>query len=231
MALGNTPRRETNIAVEANKSFAFGVWFKAADGSPIDLTGSTLRFVAAEQGLRGGREVLSVNAVSDINNPNMLYFQFQAEDLALTVGSYSYDVTLIPPSGYSSPVLKGQLEVGSNTDQDVSNVYGPEVSTGTDLIALLEDRDIVEVTIERIDGLFMLVTEVIKDFREELAAAIATMTDLAASASASADLAAYHAEELRGWFNSVGFPFWKGTQAEYDAIPVKDPNVLYLIIA
>jgi len=231
MALGNTLRRETNIAVEANKSYAFGVWFKSADDTPIDLTDSVLRFVAAEQGQRGGREVLSVNAVSDVNNPNMMYFEFQADDLALTAGSYSYDVTLVPPSGYSTPVLKGQLEIGSNTDQDTSNIYGSGVSTGTDLIVLLEDRDVVEVTIERVDGLFMLITEVIKDFRDELAAALATMNGLAANASASADLAAYHAAELRGWFESVGFPFWKGTQAQYDALSTKDPNVLYLITA
>ena len=147
MALGNTLRRETNIAVEANKSYAFGVWFKSADDTPIDLTDSVLRFVAAEQRQRGGREVLSVNAVSDVNNPNMMYFEFQADDLALTAGSYSYDVTLVPPSGYSTPVLKGQLEIGSNTDQDTSNIYGSGVSTGTDLIVLLEDRDVVEVTI------------------------------------------------------------------------------------
>lgn len=231
MALGNTPRRETNIAVEANKSFAFGVWFKAADGTPIDLTGSTLRFVAAEQGQRGGREVLSVNAVSDVNNPNMLYFQFQADDLALTAGSYSYDVTLIPPSGYSTPVLKGQLEIGSNTDQDTSNIYGSGVNTGTDLIVLLEDRDVVEVTIERVDGLFMLITEVIKDFRDDLAAAQTAMDAQVAAAAASAQIASSKAAQLEDWFKSVGFPFWKGTQAQYDAIPSKDPNVLYLIIA
>lgn len=231
MAFGNTPRRETNIAVEANKSFAFGIFFKAQDGTPVDLTDSTLRFVAAELGHRGGSEVLSVVASPMDENTAMQQFEFQAEDLALPPGSYPYDVTLIPSSGYSTPILKGTLEIGSNTDVDTSNVYSSGVSTGSDVTVYLNQHDLVEVTIERVDGLFMLVTEAIRDFKEEIEAASIVLQQQVDAAASSATDAANSADELRGWFNSVGFPFWKGTQAEYDAIPVKDPNVLYLIIA
>jgi hypothetical protein len=231
MAFGNTPRRETNIAVEANKSFAFGILFKAQDGTPVDLSTSTLRFVAAELGHRGGNEVLSVVASTMDENAAMQQFEFQAEDLALPPGSYPYDVTLIPESGYSTPILKGTLEIGSNTDVDTSNVYTSDVTTGSNVTVYLNQHDLVEVTIERVDGLFMLVQELIKDFRDEV---IGWQTGILASvdaAAASSTDAAYQADLLRGWFNSVGFPFWKGTQAEYDALPTKDPNVLYLITA
>ncbi len=231
MVLGNTPRRETNIAVEANKSFAFGVYFKAQDETPVDLTGCVLRFVAAELSHWGGTEVLSVEATPMVDNAGMLQFEFQAEDLALTPGTYAYDVTLIPPSGYSTPVLKGHLEVGSNTDFDTSNVYKTGVGTGSDVTVYLKHRDLVEVTIERVDGLFMPILEVIKDFREEIDNYRVGLQQLVTKAAESAQTAAYYAEELRDWFQSVGFPFWKGTQAEYDAILNKDPNVLYLITA
>jgi hypothetical protein len=230
MALGNTPRQETNISVEANKSYSFGVWLKSSDGTPVDLTGSELRFVATENAYHSGVEVLSVSAVPMLEQPDMQQFEFQAEDLALTPGSYSYDVTLIPPSGYSVPLLKGQLEIGANSDMDTSNIYS-DISTGVDVIVELSGKDVVEITIERVDGLFTLVKELLDDFRAEIAAAQAEMTATAAAADASAQLAAAYANELRAWLDSVGFPFWKGTQAEYDAIPVKDPNVLYLIIA
>lgn len=160
----------------------------------------------------------------------MQQFEFQAEDLALDAGSYAYDITLIPPSGYSIPILKGQLEVGANSDLDTDNVF-TDISTGTDIIVDLAGTDVVEVTIERVDGLFMLVKELLEDFRAEIAAAQASMDAKVAAAAASAQIASDKAAQLEGWFNSVGFPFWKGTQAEYDAIPVKDPNVLYLIVA
>jgi hypothetical protein len=230
MALGNTPRRETNIAVEANKSYAFGVWFKSADNTPIDLTDSVLRFVATENAYHTGAEVISKVAVPMLDQPDMQQFEFQAEDLALDAGSYAYDITLIPPSGYSIPILKGQLEVGANSDLDTDNVF-TDISTGTDIIVDLAGTDVVDVTIERVDGLFMLVKELLEDFRAEIAAAQASMDAKVAAAAASAQIASDKAAQLEGWFNSVGFPFWKGTQAEYDAIPVKDPNVLYLIVA
>jgi hypothetical protein len=230
MALGNTPRRETNIAVEANKSYAFGVWFKSADETPIDLTDSVLRFVATENAYHTGAEVISKVAVPMLDQPDMQQFEFQAEDLALDAGSYAYDITLIPPSGYSIPILKGQLEVGANSDLDTDNVF-TDISTGTDIIVDLAGTDVVDVTIERVDGLFMLVKELLEDFRAEIAAAQASMDAKVAAAAASAQIASDKAAQLEGWFNSVGFPFWKGTQAEYDAIPVKDPNVLYLIVA
>ena len=230
MALGNTPRRETNIAVEANKSYSFGIWLKTAEGTPVDLTGSELRFVATENAYHNGAEVISLVAIPMLDQPDMQQFEFQAEDLALTPGSYSYDVTLVPPSGYSIPILKGQLEIGTNSDQDISNTFS-DVSTGTDVIVQLNGTDVVEVTVERVDGLFMLVKELLEDFRAEIAAAQASMDAKVAAAAASAQIASDKAAQLEGWFNSVGFPFWKGTQAEYDAIPVKDPNVLYLIVA
>lgn len=228
MALGNTPRRETNIAVEANKSYAFGIWFKTADRTPIDLTGSELRFVATENAYHNGAEVISLVAIPMLDQPDMQQFEFQAEDLSLTPGSYSYDVTLVPPSGYSIPILKGQLEIGANSDLDTSNTF-TDVATGTDVIVQLNGSDVVEVTVERVDGLFMLVKELLDDFRQEIADAKAYMDTKAAEADASAQYAANKAAQLEGWFNTVGFPFWKGTQAQYDAITTKNPDVLYLI--
>ena len=228
MALGNTPRRETNIAVEANKSYSFGIWFKTVDGTPVDLTGSELRFVATESAYHSGAEVISLVAIPMLDQPDMQQFEFQTEDLALTPGSYSYDVTLVPPSGYSIPILKGQLEIGTNSDQDISNTFS-DVSTGTDVIVQLNGTDVVEVTVERVDGLFMLVKELLDDFRQEIVDAKAYMDTKAAEADASAQYAASKAAQLEGWFNTVGFPFWKGTQAQYDAITTKNPDVLYLI--
>jgi hypothetical protein len=34
---------------------------------------------------------------------------------------------------------------------------------------------------------------------------------------------------MQAWLDNAGFPFWKGTQAEYNAINPKKDEVLYLI--
>lgn len=228
MALGNTPRRETNFAVEASKSFTFSIHFKTADNSTVDLEGAQIRFVAAELAHRGGTEVLEKTATI-IENTSIAQFDFQAEDLSIVPGSYAYDVTLIPETGYSTPILKGVFEIGPNTDEYVQNVFDTGLSTGTDITAILEEHDVVEVTIERVDGLFSLAQELIIDFREEIATKQGVLNATLASANSAAVNAANSADELRHWFNTVGFPFWKGTQAQYDAITTKNPDVLYLI--
>lgn len=229
MAIGNTPRTETNICVESSKSYAFGIWFKAADDTLVDLTGCVLRFVAMDNVFHNGIEVLNVEAVPVLDNLAMMQFEFQAADLALNSGSYAYDVTLIPVSGYSIPILKGQLEITANADQAVDNSY-TDIGAGTDLIVTLSGNDLVEVTVERVDGLYMMAQELVEDFQQEFATTQTQLEGLASAAAASAQYAAAQAELLREWFLSVGFPFWKGTQAQYDALPEHNPLHLYLIV-
>lgn len=230
MALGNTPRRETTISVEAGKSYSFGIWFTTKDSTPVDLDGSEVRFVATEGQSRRGTVVLSTVAVPMLDSTNMVQFEFQADDLALTPGPYAYDVTLITPSQYSVPVLKGILEVGANSDYETSNVF-TDVSTGTDVTVRLDGNDVVEVTIERVDGLFRLTQELLEKFREEMAAYKAHIDAKAAAAEDAALTAQRLSDEMAEWLRQVGFPFWKGTQEEYDRISKKEPNWLYLITA
>jgi hypothetical protein len=228
VALGNTPRKETNISVEASKSYAFGVRFQHLDKTPVDMEDIVVRLVASEDAYRGGSEVLSLEGVHIGDDAGLVQFQFQAEDLALDPGQYPYDVTIIPESGYSTPVLKGYIEVGNNQDLDASNRYGM-VLTGSEVTAIIENGDLVEITIERIDGLSGVVLQMISEFREEVTKDIDRGAAAATEAKAWASQSKYYADELRAWLQSVGFPFWKGTQAEYDALPNPDPLVLYLI--
>lgn len=227
MALGNTPRRETTFAVEANKSYAFGLRFVHPDKTAIDLTGCTLRMVVIEGPHVGGTQVLA--KVADMTDPTLGFAQFnlQAEDLALDPGSYSYDVTLLPTSGYSSPIIKGYFEVGPNVDFDSSNKYlGLEV--GSEITVTFEQGDVVEITIDRVDGLYVLVAGLMEDFKEEMEAAVGQAETAAGEAAASADLAEGYAGQMQVWLDNAGFPFWKGTQAQYDIITPK-AEVLYLI--
>ena len=227
MALGNTPRRETNIAVEASKSYALGLHFVSEDGEPVDLTDCVIRFVATEPPHRGSTEVLSLVAELTTPEAGLAYFKFQASDLTLQVGSYTYDVTLIPPSGYSSPILKGYLEIGPNTDLDDSNVY-TDLNFTSDITVQIGQGDSITIVIERVDGMFLVVSKLIEEFRAEMQVQVDAAAGSAQASLNSANLSASYADEMRVWLDNAGYPFWKGTQAEYDSISRKR-EVLYLI--
>jgi hypothetical protein len=228
MSLGNTPRRETNIAVEANKSYAFGIHLKDVENRPIDITDCVIRLVATQGAQGGGLEVLDMVAVHVTDVAGFVQFQFQAEDLALDPGTYSYDVTFLPPSGYSTPLLKGNIEVGVNADLDSSNVYN-SVNVGSDVTAIMRENDLVEITMERLDGLYLVVTSLIKDFVDTVAAEIAKANAAADRAEAGASLSNVYADRMKDWLDNAGYPFWKGTQAEFDTIAHKR-HILYLIV-
>jgi hypothetical protein len=229
VVLGNTPTKETSFAVEANKSYAFGVWFRTAKGDELDISDCTVRLVVADASYRGGSELIVLEAVPVGDSHGLVQFQFQAEDLSLDPGAYPYDITLIPSSGYSTPILKGFIEVGANTDLDTSNRY-TSVNRGSDITAYMEGTDLVYVTIERVDGLYTVVEEMIRDVMKRMQ----EQTALAAAAVKEAqDAAAFskaYADELRTWLTSVGYPFWEGTQEQYNDIPSPQPSILYLIV-
>lgn len=233
MALGNTPRRETNIAVEASKSYVLGLHFVQQSENesdapfPLDLTGCEVRFVMAEPPQRGNTEVLTLLAVIDQPTTGLAQLRFQASDLSIESTSYAYDVTLIPPSGYSTPILKGYVEVGSNTDLYDANVY-TELNITSDITVEVVGHDTVTIIIERVDGMFLVVTELIENFTADMAVQVAAATDAAQSALVSSNEAEGFADEMRVWLNNAGFPFWKGTQAEFATV-IQKPEVLYLI--
>ncbi len=228
MPLGNTPRRETTISVEASKSYAFGMYFKTPDGLPIDLTDCELRLVAAEAPHVGGTEVINILATSQAPVTGFMQFNFQATDLELEPGSYAYDVTLLPISGYSQPIIKGYIEVGPNMDLDTSNVY-TDLDVGSDVTVTQEQGDVVEITIERVDGLYLVVSALIKDFTEAMQAEVAKAAASAVDAAESAELAERNNNEMQVWLDNAGFPFWKGTYAQYQALVPKE-EVLYLLV-
>jgi hypothetical protein len=231
VALGNTPRRETNIAVEASKSYVLGMYFiqRANEDTPepVDLTDCELRFVATDPPQRGSTEVLSLIAVMDQPETGLAQFKFQAADLTLEPGQYAYDVTLLPPSGYSTPILKGYLEIGANTDLEDTNVYG-NLNVTSDITVILDEHDSITIEIERIDGMFLVVSRLIEDFSEAMQLQVDAAAASAQDSLNSANLSASYAAEMQEWLDNNGFPFWKGTQAQYNALSPKY-EILYLI--
>lgn len=227
--IGNTPRRETNIHVEANKSFAFGIHFvNAVSGGDLDLTGTTVRMAVAQQPHLGGTEVLNLEAVHIADVQGLVQFQFQASDLAMPNGSYYYDVTLVTTQGYSVPILKGFLEVGTNTDQDISNVF-TDIHADSEITAAIGNSNVVEITVERIDGMLSVTQGLILDFEARMEVEVGKAETAATDAQfwsnkTTADIAAHQTH-----MDEMGFPYWKGTTAQYQQLAQPDQNVLYLL--
>ena len=229
MSLGNTPNRETSISVEASKSYAFGLRFVDVEDQPISVEGSVIRFVATEPVYQGSNEVIIKEASHVLDTAGFVQFEFQAEELALDPGSYNYDITLIPPTGYSTPLLKGSLNVGSNTDTDVSNVYS-DVTVGSDVTVTLSAGDVIQLTLEQVDGLYLVTTSLIETFTSDMEALVSDATTEADRAAAEAARAEQARDQMTDWLNATGFPFWKGTQEAYNALSPKSAQVLYLIV-
>lgn len=145
MVLGNTPRTETNFLIEANKSYAFAVQFKDPAGVAINLTGSTVRLVATGP---DGIEAILETAVVTTPSTGYAQFNLQADDLALEPGVYAHDVTLLTSSGYSIPVIKGSIEVGSNVDLDITNVYTTVVTPDV-ITVTLDQGQVINVSTTR----------------------------------------------------------------------------------
>ncbi|GEA79924.1 phage upper tail fiber protein [Cellulomonas uda] len=99
----------------------------------------------------------------------------------------------------------------------------------TDVLAYAELVDVDPTTLVPLDPVPPSATAVLEDAsaaRDQAVAAAATATNSAedASGSAAAAAAALAAiEALPTW--------WVGTQAQYDALAVKDPGTLYLVTA
>lgn len=227
--IGNTPRRETNIYVEANKSFAFGIHFiNAVSGGDLDLTGTTVRLTASQQPHKGGTEVLNVEAAHIADVQGLVQFQFQASDLALDSGQYAYDVTMVTTQGYSVPIIKGYIEVGSNTDQDVSNTF-TDIHADSEITAAIGDSNVVEITVERIDGMLSVTQGLILGFEERMETQVGKAEAAASTAEYWSSKTTTDIADLKTWMIGVGFPYWKGTTAQYGALKNPDPSVLYLL--
>ena len=151
MALGNTPRKATHFQVEACKSYAFGIQFNESDTAPFDLTGCEVRLTMAEPAHLGGSQVMAKLAdITDDPSLGFCKFELQAADLDLTADTYIYDVTLKSAEQYTTPILKGEFEVGANTDYDTNNIYSGTPGLRQDITVSVNAYDVVIVNIDRV---------------------------------------------------------------------------------
>lgn len=152
MTLGNTPRQRTVLRLERGKSYALTITFQNPDGSEFDMTGSLVRMTAKAMRHLGDQIVIQMDAIDRApERPGEFQFPLQASDTDLEPAEYPFDVTWISANGYSTPVVKGSILIGDNTDPDVANTY-PTADTLDELVVVIGSGNDIIVQVEQADA-------------------------------------------------------------------------------
>jgi microcystin-dependent protein len=167
--LGNTPSSQNDFYLEQAKSFAFTMRFYLKElvndaRVPYPLTDAVVRLAVDQPARLGGAAVINAFA-EDLDPENgAVQFRLQAADLDIEPGQYPYDITLLSSNGYTTPVMKGFIHIGSNADDDASNVYsftnsgvdlGVEIHNGATVAIHLDNPDFLMGPPGRTLGLFI----------------------------------------------------------------------------
>jgi hypothetical protein len=169
MGFGNSPGQHTVIALEARRSFAFGLQFKKVSGEAVSLTGATVRFVLAQPPHKGGTVLLTKTATAVDLALGLVQVELQAADLDLAEAEYPFAVTLVSAAGYSTPVMKGSVDLRENADPDTSGTY-TGFNPSTEMAVYLEDGGLVEVRVAQLDGMTLQVQGLLTSFSQNMAA-------------------------------------------------------------
>jgi hypothetical protein len=192
------------LRVEARTSYALGIKFvKRSDRSAVDLTDAVVALTVKAPKRKGGALVVSQNAEL-VGDPSLGLTQFalQAEDLDLAAGEYPFLVTLVTGLGYSTPVIKGFLEILENTGDSTAEVY-PAISPSSNLAAYVESGDVVEVRIDSVDGLTVAVSTMLVEAQELVDGWLLAGASSANAAASSAASAAGSATAAAGSANAA----------------------------
>lgn len=149
-ALSNSPLDHTILRLEQRKSFSFGLWIVEANQKKRDLSGATIRLTAREAPMRGARladsKLVLEREATIIDAPKgYARIDLQASDLNLVAASYPYSITLVGNDGYSSTIVKGEIEVVGNPEMlSTTEQYGP-LTPPQDLNVVLRGPNVLQV--------------------------------------------------------------------------------------
>jgi hypothetical protein len=150
MALSNRPRR-MSMFLERGKSYAFDVTFTSADGKPRSLALCTVRLVLQQPQHLGGQDLITLIADHIDEKNGHSRFSFQADQLYLEPDDYSADITLVEANGYSVPIVKLDVVIGENTDDNIDNVYSWTVPPDG-IQAVMDGVDVISVMSTALPG-------------------------------------------------------------------------------
>lgn len=158
--LTNSPGAPLTLDLERRKSFMLKVTVIDNEENPVDLTGSTMRFVMKEGEYDNDSfdltNLVRFSENANISNPTAGYgmFTFQAAELDGDPGQYFGTVVLMTPAGYSVNLLNVQINLQPNTESLSMHTTYLEVQPPTAVEVMLRGGQSVTVrTQNQIAGL------------------------------------------------------------------------------
>ena len=155
--LSNSPKQALNFDLERRKSFTFRVRLKYSDGSLVNLTGCTLRFVMKSAGAVDDHfdlNNLGVSSEATIGAPltGEGVFAFQAAELDGDPGEYGYSIVLWSPDNFSTVLAKGVVSLVDNSEAHSMHRFYSETNPASALELTLRGGDVVEVEVVSLPG-------------------------------------------------------------------------------
>lgn len=149
--LSNSPKQTLNFDLERRKSFTFRTRLRHKDGTLVDLSGCTLRFVMKQQGAEEDPFDLNnliVNHEANIGDPSSgeAMFAFQAAELDGDPGEYDYSIVLWTPDNYSTVLCKGVVNLVGNSESHSMHRMYSAMRPGSTVDLQIKSDDVVEIT-------------------------------------------------------------------------------------
>jgi hypothetical protein len=117
--------------LEARKSFSLSVWVRDANGRPLEISDTSLRFVMMKKLPRGIDPGDTTNLLAHITAETvdevegLARFSLQAADLNHAPGEYPFAIVM-DTNGYSTVAAKGIVDLQQNTEYaSLNSTYAP----------------------------------------------------------------------------------------------------------
>ena len=178
--LSNSPRQALNFDLERRKSYSFKFVMRHVDGTLVDLTGCTIRFVMKPLGADEDAFDLNnllVNNEATLGTTGEGLFAFQAAELDGDPGEYPYAIVMWTADNYSSVLMKGTVNLVDNTESlSMYRQYGvtsPEAA----LELTLRQGDVVQVAASSTVKV-LPITEAVQDIVGSMVAVLVAPTTM-----------------------------------------------------
>jgi hypothetical protein len=144
--IGNGPRQQTVLRLQARKSFAVGLWVTDRTGKPLDISQTEIRFVMSRnEDIGSGTPLVSKDARLMASGLGFARIELQASDLNFRPGEYYYSIVM-SDEGFSTTIVQGVVALEANSDNSaLEDVFNPLTAISTALSIALSEGNTITV--------------------------------------------------------------------------------------
>ena len=141
--------------VEQKHSFALGIFFETMDEHRVNITGCTLMFAVNSPSTRAGSSCSRCRPTSSTGRTATPSSTCRRPTSTWPRPSTSGACRCCTPEGYSSPVVKGYMQVNATPDLGYVDVVYDETNPPDSITAKILDNNAVQVIVNHLSGLVL----------------------------------------------------------------------------